>query len=729
MKNQSSTKKPRIATPDGSASVKKVASRSDEDFDGVADTTFRSDADSDYFKGVREMAIRDGFAGVDVNSQQTKSHKGSNKRQYVKAIADRLQENSIFHREILNLKEPDKAKLFNPTKGTPSRKEMELEADAEPEAVVMLGRQSLLVANGTIENPWSYQVKSNLLLHIKKINAAIRAVGGVIVPDYSPFPVGTAWAIGDHLVITNRHVAKAIVNENGKTITKKTFVNFLGEYKSIDNDSLVYAVEAPVYIASNNEKDYALFRLRPRIDGRSPSTVRLFDQPPTENDEVLTIGFPAKPGPQDPANDSPEEQAENEKIFAGVYYVKRAAPGLIVKVSSDKNTFIHDCTTLPGSSGSVVIHLKTGAAVGLHYGGFSFDEEHPGNYAVSSQYLLKHLDQLDSLQIARPISQPKEDVALETSIKTFVGRNGYNPNFLGEFEVNLPTPNSNLMKSVVLPERDGDRRTGELPYTNFSVVMHKQRRMAPFTAVNLDGSEAVQIKRKKDVWYYDSRVPTEQQIGEDFYKNNEFDFGHLVRRLDPVWGDDAEQAEKDTFVLTNCSPQWSTFNRKLWLGLEDYVLNNAKTMGFKACIFAGPIFHEEDPEYRGVQVPRAYWKIAVMLETETRNPVAVGYTISQAELIAPFLEFAFGEYKTYQVPIALIESRTGLSFGNLTLYDPLGKKGQQPPKPSRRRPRRRFADELDIEEDGEQEEEEPEEESALAGRMIPLERESDTVLF
>ena len=37
------------------------------------------------------------------------------------------------------------------------------------------------------------------------------------------------------------------------------------------------------------------------------------------------------------------------------------------------------------------------------------------------------------------------------------------------------------------------------------------------------------------------------------------------------------------------------------------------------------------------------------------------------------LEFAYGEYETYQVPVTKIEELTGLKFGDLPKYDPLAK--------------------------------------------------------
>ena len=49
---------------------------------------------------------------------------------------------------------------------------------------------------------------------------------------------------------------------------------------------------------------------------------------------------------------------------------------------------------------------------------------------------------------------------------------------------------------------------------------------------------------------------------------------------------------------------------------------------------------------------------------------ATAYLISQASLISD-LEFAYGEYRTYQVSVASIVALTGLGFDALVPHDPL----------------------------------------------------------
>ncbi len=94
-----------------------------------------------------------------------------------------------------------------------------------------------------------------------------------------------------------------------------------------------------------------------------------------------------------------------------------------------------------------------------------------------------------------------------------------------------------------------------------------------------------------------------------------FDRGHLVRRLDPCWGDDGEvtNANEDTFHFTNCSPQHKDLNQKTWLELENYVLNRATDNNFLVTVFTGPVLSPVDGYYDGVQIPSEFWKVVVTL--------------------------------------------------------------------------------------------------------------------
>ena len=202
--------------------------------------------------------------------------------------------------------------------------------------------------------------------------------------------------------------------------------------------------------------------------------------------------------------------------------------------------------------------------------------------------------------------------------------------------------------------------------------MCKSRGLAYFTAVNINGKEEVEIPRSRDKWKFDTRIPDKHQYGNEVYADNDLDRGHLVRRKDPNWGKDAKQANADTFHFTNSAPQHKELNQKTWLELEDYILQNANTRDLQVTVFTRPVFRADDIVYRGkYKIPAEFWKVAVMVKTDGTLS-ATGYLQTQKNMIDN-LEFAYGEYKTYQVPISHLAEITGLDFGALPTFDPIAR--------------------------------------------------------
>jgi endonuclease G, mitochondrial len=281
--------------------------------------------------------------------------------------------------------------------------------------------------------------------------------------------------------------------------------------------------------------------------------------------------------------------------------------------------------------------------------------------------------------VGAPATQVDEAIRIDPD---YTDRRGYNAQFLGTGALAVPLPT--LPKKLVSQAAINALATSEprylLPYHHFSVVQNKKRRLAFLTAVNIDGATGRRLKRERDHWFFDPRIPREEQTGEELYAQNDLDLGHLVRRLDPAWGDSAtiaKLANDDTFHFTNCTPQHKDFNRNKtsWAGLEDYILEHADNLRFRVSVFTGPVLAADDEDYRGLQLPRQFWKVVAM-DKAGNGLSATGYLLSQEELIRG-LEFApeafsYGEYRTYQVLVRKIEELTGLSFGTLADADPLG---------------------------------------------------------
>ena len=254
-------------------------------------------------------------------------------------------------------------------------------------------------------------------------------------------------------------------------------------------------------------------------------------------------------------------------------------------------------------------------------------------------------------------------------------RQGYRDDFLGTNERLVPLPGLSerirASAAIVDPGADGADQYN-LKYTHFSVVMNAERKLAFYAAANVDGASLKRIPRSGR-WMTDPRLPREHQAGNELYKHNDLDRGHLIRRLDPVWGsrDEAVRANNDTFHYTNASPQHKDFNQITWLELEDYILDNTDAHDLKINIFTGPVFRSDDQIYRSIPLPREYWKIIALVKASTGSISATGYLLSQADLLTDLEAFAFGPFRTYQLPITRIERLSGLDFGVLRAADPL----------------------------------------------------------
>jgi len=248
----------------------------------------------------------------------------------------------------------------------------------------------------------------------------------------------------------------------------------------------------------------------------------------------------------------------------------------------------------------------------------------------------------------------------------YADRGGYDAGFLPH-PLPLPVPGA----------ATAPHASAELRYHHFSVVMHRQRRLALFTACNIDGKLSRRPARESDRWFLDPRLPAGEQTGEAVYRDNPLDRGHLVRRLDPAWGTEtiAKAANDDTFHLTNATPQHHDFNAgsTLWAGLEDLVLENADTADLAVSVLTGPVLAADDDAYRGVQLPRQFWKVVAMVKKSGALSVT-GYLLSQASLIDGLQateEFSYGAYRTFQVPVRRIAELTDLGLDPHIAADPL----------------------------------------------------------
>ena len=238
------------------------------------------------------------------------------------------------------------------------------------EAIIMrFGRPSLLIRDGTFEEPQSDTWRQRLDPFRSAIDGAIASVGRIELKGHPQFLwVGTGWLIDEETIVTNRHVARVFADEmSGFTKLLSgvdASIDFYEEHQR--SRQLVAAIRKIVHVESSSGVDMALLSL----DKKAVAGLDLVPVPVAERMRdgatIGAIGYPA----HDPRNDD----ADMARIFRDIYDKKRLAPGQVKPVATPARTFAHDCTTLGGSSGSVVIDVENGGAVGLHFGGREGDK-------------------------------------------------------------------------------------------------------------------------------------------------------------------------------------------------------------------------------------------------------------------------------------------------------------------------------------------------------------------
>jgi DNA/RNA endonuclease G (NUC1) len=95
------------------------------------------------------------------------------------------------------------------------------------------------------------------------------------------------------------------------------------------------------------------------------------------------------------------------------------------------------------------------------------------------------------------------------------------------------------------------------------------------------------VRRSLDRFGPDPLIPRGVQASSEDYRNNPFDFGHLVRRIDVA---QTEDLARSVFLLSVVTPQTDMFNRKVWSAVEQFASQLAHAQGHQTYVMRGPIF-------------------------------------------------------------------------------------------------------------------------------------------
>lgn len=180
------------------------------------------------------------------------------------------------------------------------------------------------------------------------------------------------------------------------------------------------------------------------------------------------------------------------------------------------------------------------------------------------------------------------------------------------------------------------------------------------TADSLEGD----VDRGSFDFMEDPLVPSMYGATKNDFKDSDFDRGHLCPAADAKASPDAM---KDTFYLSNISPQYPHLNRKLWLSLETRARNLTKHYEYVEVI-SGPLYLPEQGDdgkryvkfqvigQNDVAVPTHFFKVIHARKAELEKIEA--YIVPNKKI---YWETSLAEFR---VDLEKVEKTAGIVFGH-----------------------------------------------------------------
>ena len=576
-------------------------------------------------------------------------------------------------------------------------------------------RKDLIEGRATDPNGFERVIGESDLTSINFLDRDRRAAAAVCrikFPMNDGFAFGTGFLVGPRLLMTNNHV----IASPAEASRVEAEFGYEHDVDGVLSDPVQFNLQPEEVFFSDAALDITFVSVAPFSEGGV--SIQRYGKLP-----LIPISGKGVPGEWVSIIQHPNGQPKQIAIRAS--QIISLDPATVPDINLDH--FIHYSTdTEPGSSGSPVLNDQW-LVVAIHHKAVPApaDPKAKGknpvlwiaNEGVRISAIFGHLSRLRlenenaNLILNRlsgalgfpPSVEPStgsvlsltEQYAPFKASRWNAAKLGYDASFLSQpislDDICTTARSKHLTASLLNGQGD------ELKYQHFSVVIHKERRFALVTAVNIDGDKLIHPGKRKDTWRQDVRIDKKYQPDDEFYVKSRkkekiyFSRGHLVRLLDPCWGGtkaDSKRGMEDTFHFTNAAPQFQTFNDIDWGDLEDYLLDRAQGTEKKLTVFTGPIYLPDDPFYgrkrKGGpwQIPLSFWKIAILQKSSTKV-AAAAFIVGQTEYVEALYEAkVFSGLKPYtvdemrsrgiQTTISTVEQKTGLDFSVLRPFDAHG---------------------------------------------------------
>ena len=200
--------------------------------------------------------------------------------------------------------------------------------------------------------------------------------------------------------------------------------------------------------------------------------------------------------------------------------------------------------------------------------------------------------------------------------------------------------------------------TGQLiKYPYYTISYSEKHKQAEWVAYKLtrDMVENTTAERGHLSFKKDTNLAPNKAIKSSDYTKSGYDRGHLVPAQDMAF---SAQAMKETFFMSNVSPQDKRFNRGKWKALENQTRDWASKYD-EIYVITGPVLTKRaikrfPKDKKSIPVPHSYFKIILDFTGNEDEVKAIAFWLRNQETDIPLSGFV--------TTIDEIEELTGIDF-------------------------------------------------------------------
>lgn len=188
-----------------------------------------------------------------------------------------------------------------------------------------------------------------------------------------------------------------------------------------------------------------------------------------------------------------------------------------------------------------------------------------------------------------------------------------------------------------------------IKYSQFTISYNPTHKQSDWVAYELTATEVNAKQERCNCFNIDKNISSDPVSYRD-YSSSGFDKGHLCPAADC---NISKQANEESFLMTNMSPQLPLFNRGIWSDLEEWVRETAVSYS-TVYVTTGPVFVNNlgTLSEKKITIPGYYYKTLLRLEGDKVKTIA---------FLIPHVG-AVGKLQDYVVSVNTIETITGIDF-------------------------------------------------------------------